>query len=243
MKKILALICIVVMAVCLAGCGKSIEEAKVGETVEFGKYRGNAIEWIVLKEERGKKLLLSKYILFEKAPFYTAYGDEERKLYASKIKTSADMKYPNSGINYYLNRKFIFECFSDKEEKQIVKTKIDTRMSDDEPKDDAWYKVFLPLPIEIDKEYICGKYNQKWASGFDWEIKYRTLEALRNKEKKRLTDEEKMVKDNWWYWTRNIIGGLGVIITPNGETDLALAVEHNSLKYSGIRPMMWVKAK
>jgi len=243
MKKILALICTMVVALCLTGCGKSIQEAKVGETVEFGKYKGNAIEWIVLKEENGKKLLLSKYILFEKAPFYLAHSERDREL-SERIKTGKDMKYSKSLINYYLNENFIFECFSDKEEKQIVKTKLDTRMSDDEPNDDGWYRVFLPKPTEIDKKYICAKYNQKWASGSDWEIKYRTLEALRNGERKRLTNEEKRVKDNWGYWTRNIISGLGVIITPNGEMELAITVEgHNSLKYSGIRPMMWVQVK
>lgn len=244
MKKILALICIVVMTLCLAGCGKSIQEAKVGEIVEFGKYKGNSIEWIVVKEEEEKKLLLSKYAIC-KEKFHInhrAFTSDEPINYIKKH------PYSHSDISRYLDRDFLYDCFTDEEGKKIIYSKVVTEVKTSKTtyKEESWHYIFLPVYEEIESQYReCrpARYaNKVW-----------TLEDDRKFGKERLTDFDKTKKDNCWYWTRKAFPAWydSEYEIACGIRDIAVYIgpyaifEGTSLASSekGVRPMMWVKTK
>lgn len=74
-------------------------ELKVGDTFEFGKFKGNPIKWIVLKNRNGKLLVLSDKILCKKA-----YGGK---------------KWDKSNIRIWLNNEFYNSSFSESEKNFI----------------------------------------------------------------------------------------------------------------------------
>ena len=84
------------------------KEKNTGTVVRFGRYKWHPngkpepIEWLVLKLEDGKMLLISKYVL--------DYRVFDRKL----------QSYENSEIRTWLNGDFFSEAFSNEERKRII---------------------------------------------------------------------------------------------------------------------------
>ncbi|MBQ6132727.1 MAG: hypothetical protein IJI65_01080 [Lachnospiraceae bacterium] len=112
-----------IIAVMVTGCGSSqspekvitvenIKDAKVGDVIKFGSYEqdnnmsnGNEpIEWIVLEELSGKRLLLSKYVLDGKP-----YNGEPAEVY-----------WENCTLRSWLNDDFYNTAFSDSEKQRII---------------------------------------------------------------------------------------------------------------------------
>ena len=111
-----------------AALKETIETAQVGDIIEIGSFEQDGdetngaepIEWQVLAEEDGKKLLLSKYILM---PLGNMMYDE----------------FPGDGVNYtwkecgirtYLNGEFYESAFTDAERALIAETELRTTWSD-----------------------------------------------------------------------------------------------------------------
>ncbi|MCR5311791.1 MAG: sigma-70 family RNA polymerase sigma factor [Lachnospiraceae bacterium] len=109
-----------------AALKETIKAAKVGDFIEIGTFEQDGdtangtepIEWMVLADEDGKKLLLSKYILM-------SIGDM--------------MKFPGDGVNYtwkecgireYLNGDFYESAFTEEERAQITETEIRSTWED-----------------------------------------------------------------------------------------------------------------
>ena len=109
-----------------AALKETIKAAKVGDFIEIGTFEQDGdtangaepIEWMVLAEENGKKLLLSRYILM-------SIGDM--------------MKFPGDGVNYtwkecgireYLNGDFYESAFTEEERAQITETEIRSTWED-----------------------------------------------------------------------------------------------------------------
>ncbi|MCR5801474.1 MAG: sigma-70 family RNA polymerase sigma factor [Lachnospiraceae bacterium] len=107
---------------------EAIINAKVGDIVEIGSFEQDGdetngtepIEWQVIADEDGKKLLLSKYILM---PIGNIMYDE----------------FPGDGVNYtwkecgirtYLNGEFYESAFTDEEREFIAETEIRSTWSD-----------------------------------------------------------------------------------------------------------------
>ncbi len=97
-----------------------IEESKKGDIIVFGSYEQDndmsngpeAIEWIVLKEEDGKMLLLSRYVLDTPDwPFGWKSGAKNRE-------------WENSYWRVWLNKNFYDKAFSSEEKQRIVETEI-----------------------------------------------------------------------------------------------------------------------
>lgn len=78
-----------------------------GNTVSFGQYNGESIEWLVLETENDEALLLSKDILIERR-----YSTRENALWA------------NSEINRYLNDELIYDLFSMEEAELLTAHRI-----------------------------------------------------------------------------------------------------------------------
>ena len=121
------------------------EVREIGNEVQFGQYEqdGNSnngkedIEWIVLAEEDGKLLLLSKYALDAK-PYNIG---------------NTDISWENSTIRKWLNQDFLNSAFTEVEQALILETKVYNSMAD---------QIFLLSYKEAfvdyftsDKERIC----------------------------------------------------------------------------------------
>ncbi|MDD6060210.1 MAG: DUF6273 domain-containing protein [Ruminococcus sp.] len=77
------------------------------KVIKIGTWEGKSIEWIVLKEERGSLLLLSKTILFQ-----SKYDDNSNN-------------WEQSYICKYLNNEFYNNAFSVSEKKVIINIKLE----------------------------------------------------------------------------------------------------------------------
>ncbi len=86
---------------------------KMYEIVEFGTYNGQPIEWIVLKKQGGKTLLLSKDIL-------------EKKKFNDKSKR---VTWKNCTLRKWLNESFYNDSFNEREKDLICETELETDYS------------------------------------------------------------------------------------------------------------------
>ena len=77
------------------------------KVIKIGTWEGKAIEWIILKEENGNLLLLSKTILFQ-----SKYDDDSNN-------------WKQSYICKYLNNEFYDTAFSTSEKKAIINAKLE----------------------------------------------------------------------------------------------------------------------
>lgn len=123
-KSIAILVCIIAFIVVLnyvisaSTSDRVYEKDNIGlEHVYFGAYEQDnitsngkePIEWLVLHEEDGKKLLVSRYCLD-----FQNYGDTDYTL------------WDNSNIRTWLNRSFYTVAFSEEEKKAITRSNLKT---------------------------------------------------------------------------------------------------------------------
>ena len=109
-----------------AALKEAIKAAQVGDIIEIGTFEqdGNTangtepIEWQVIAEKDGKKLLLSRYILMSLENKMEFPGD------------GVKYSWKECGIRTYLNGEFYESAFDDEERAQIVETEIRTTWSD-----------------------------------------------------------------------------------------------------------------
>ncbi|MDO5150551.1 MAG: DUF6273 domain-containing protein [Oscillospiraceae bacterium] len=78
--------------------------------ITLGTWEGKPIEWIVLKEDRDKALVITKSILFNRS------FDNQRS-------NNGNM-WNNCRLREYLNNEFFNLCFNESEKKRIMNTKI-----------------------------------------------------------------------------------------------------------------------
>ncbi len=111
-----------------AALKEAIETAQVGDIIEIGTFEQDGdeangaepIEWQVLADEDGKKLLLSKYILMPLGNMmYDVFPGD-----------GVNYTWKECGIRTYLNGEFFESAFTDAEREQIAETEIRTTWSD-----------------------------------------------------------------------------------------------------------------
>ncbi len=89
------------------------------ETVTFGAYQGQTIEWYVLDEQDGKKLLISKEIL-DSLPYDDAYVGYEWG--STNIRPASGATWETSSLRAWLNDTFLSAAFSSTEAAAIAAT-------------------------------------------------------------------------------------------------------------------------
>lgn len=125
---------------------------KVGSTVSFGEYNGHSIEWIVLDKADGKALLLSKYLLAQKA-------------YDSSNESAI---WSDSSIRSWLNGYFYSNTFSYSERLRIVDSYI---LNDDNPVfgtsggQNTYDKVFLLSTEEVVRYCSSSNVQAEYRNG------------------------------------------------------------------------------
>ncbi len=144
MKRVVSLLLIVILMWTII---PSLAESKIkaGNIVTFGNYDQNnktsdgkeAIEWIVLKVDGDNAFLLSRYVLASR-PFHSGKGK---------------IDWSKCSLRKWLNETFYKAAFSGKENKAIIKTKVNnTKKQSEEKKIDgkeSTDKVFLLSYAEL----------------------------------------------------------------------------------------------
>lgn len=133
--------------------------AKVGDTISFGEYGGESVDWIVLSTN-GKKMLLVSDSIIEQKPF-------------NKTK-SLDTTWENCSLRSWLNEDFFDTCFSADEQAFIATSTLPGSTNPDakqwsgyksSPYGMTWDattedKVFI-LSLEEANEYFTGENKAK----------------------------------------------------------------------------------
>ena len=133
-------------------------ETSEKKIITFGTYRQHmeggsfsnektAIEWIVLAEENGRKLLLSRYVL-DCQPYHTA---------------AEDVTWENSSLRKWLNEDFLNTSFSPEEQAaiQAVSVSADPNSNyESDPGSDTTDQVFL-LSMEEAEKYLVTDDDRK----------------------------------------------------------------------------------
>ncbi len=127
-------------------CKKAMDLVSEGKTVTMGEYfygedaGRKPLEWIVLKEQDDKQLLLSKYVI-DNTPYHSDW----------KV-----LSWRDCSLRTWLNTAFIEDAFTPEEaslfvESRRTKTRNIFHRTEDDP--DCYDKVFL-LSVEEVKEYL-----------------------------------------------------------------------------------------
>ena len=117
---------------------------KYGDIVKFGRYDGKPIEWIVIRVEENKIMLLSKDGLCSKA-------------YHSK---SGAVTWETSSLRKYLNSEFIEMCLNKNEQQIVLQTHIENRNNtsyNTAGGNDTNDKIFLLSMDEVKKVFNSNK--------------------------------------------------------------------------------------
>jgi hypothetical protein len=116
----------------------SVTNASVGETLEFGTYNGDPIEWRVLAVEEGRALLITEKVIMStnyhdtSTEQYTYWGD----FFANTTEFNAleETTWETSTLRYYLNGDFL-SGFTAEEQALIQTTELHT---EDNPVYGTW---------------------------------------------------------------------------------------------------------
>ncbi len=149
-KKMVTVTAVIASVIIIICCVVSFTTPKqfnllLGSTIELGSLEQNAenegpepIEWIVVAEENGKGLLLSKYCLAN-MPYDCGEG--------------ASQAWDSSSLREYLNGEFVAEAFSKEEQERLVSTELSNNSNAENAAKTSEDKVFLLSKAEIE-EYI-----------------------------------------------------------------------------------------
>jgi hypothetical protein len=134
----------------------SIYNIQIGETITFGKYEGEPMEWIALDKKEESALLFSKKII-NFLPF----------MENADIETT-DIEWASSSIRTWLNNEFLPAAFSEDEKESILTTTVENNAYPDdmfkiEDGVSTEDKVFLPsieeaqklMDVDIDSYFEC----------------------------------------------------------------------------------------
>ena len=92
--------------------------ARSAPSMAFG-----GIDWIILKEEEGRKLLLTKYLPLDRLPYARGLKSTRRYEGESWYVTYPDLHWYSSRLRAYLNEDF-YDAFSEEEKSRILPVHI-----------------------------------------------------------------------------------------------------------------------
>ena len=220
MKRITGIfLSVIVLASCILcyGCSSS-------QTVKFGNYQGEVIEWLVLDYEDGENLLISKKILDVKA-----YNDSENNEDENAI-------WEKCSLRAWLNNDFYSEAFSQEEQSKIVTSKVINsvnRRSGKPGGNDTEDNVFL-LSLEEAEHYFANGQGKN---------------ADPTKYVKKSFDDSRRTECVWWLRTTGEYTGWAACVRYNGMIDsmgeranTQAAIDQSGTEYLyGVRPVIRVK--
>ena len=205
----------------LAGC--SLDSTNVdqislssAETIVFGKYHDEDIEWLVLDTtQSGSKLLLSKYVI--EAKCFNVIGSDSAG-YDSQ-------SWENSDLRNWLNQDFLNESFT---EAEIYGISVTSKMNKGNTKyhvkgtSETYDQVFL-LSIDEAKAYFATEEDLR-------------AKPMANTESELWVDEDGYC--NWWLRSPGCDNTKSANVRSSGY--VYLRGDANNSSILGVRPALWV---
>lgn len=205
----------------------NISKATVGDRVVFGSYEQDnnerngkeQIEWVVLDEKDGKKLLISRYILDSR--------------YYSK---EAFQKWESSSLRSWLNKDFYEEAFSEKEKKYIAATALNNP-------DNKYYEELVKPYVTTDVIFLLGAEeaeaykNATATAGIMTEGVISTAYARANGLQLLKMGEQ---TESYWCFLRSCgyHDAYAALISTNGTIDRGgISISEEGI---GVRPVLWM---
>ena len=192
------------------------KQYKVGDTISFGRYPQDEdggvkpIEWTVMKTEKNKMLLLSKYVL-DAQP----YNKKDEKV-----------TWETSDIRRWLNSDFYITAFNDIEQSKIADTLVRTENNPESGTaggNDTEDKVFLLSREEAESLFINNEERRTTAT------KYAEKAGV-------YMDDEGY--SGWWLRSPGDCSIYAAGVYYDGWVDRnGIYVDHD---YDGVRPALWL---
>ncbi len=246
---------------------ESAEEQEF-ETVVFGTYEQDGdetngaedIEWLVLDEQDGKKLLISKYVL-DAAPYDDAAVGYDWSSDSSRPAT--DVEWADSSLRAWLNDDFINAAFSSDEQNAIATvTNSDTKNnathtaataadSSIHATSESQDEVFL-LSVSEANSYFANK-AARMAYATDYAISQGVYTGV-TADPTGSEDAEAASGAVWWLRTNGYYSGYASVVVDDGYVhgagyrmagELHDGAEHQTYTSElggnvGVRPCVWV---
>lgn len=193
---------------------KNLPDIKVGDTIEFGEYEKDQIEWKVLDVQGNKALLISKYGLDCKA-----YNDDYKAV-----------TWEDCSLRKWLNDDFYNKAFTDKTKKIIIESAVTAEKN---PKygtaagNDTMDKLFL-LSISETEKYFKSNEDRKCKP---------TAYAIKNGVSVNNSN------DNCWWWLRSpgYNSNFSALVISDGV--VRVFGGNVSLSNGAVRPALWIDLK
>lgn len=204
-----------------------VSAARIGDYVVFGSYEQDnnvrngkeQIEWIVLDEKDGKKLLISNYILD------TRVYDE------ATVQT-----WDKSSLRAWLNEDFYDEAFSEKDRLYIASTNLHNP-------DNKHYESLVKPYSTTDVIFLLGAEEAEAYKNSEATAKIMTREAVSTPyaRARGLRDFQWEQKDTgFWYYLRSCgyHDSYAALLSAKGTVDRGgISINEEGL---GIRPVLWI---
>ena len=129
-----------------------IMNSNIGDTVTFGSYDGNPIEWVVLDKTDSKAMLFAKYNFMEKRAYNTGQNY---------------VPWETSDLRLWLNNEFLNKVFSESEISAIADTNVNNFEETDGYMNDTVDKVYLLSHADF-KKYRDILYKYDAVYEVDW---------------------------------------------------------------------------
>jgi hypothetical protein len=193
-------------------------EVKAGDIVKFGHYEqgantenGEEVEWLVLDVKENEALLISKYVLENRA-----FNDAD----------NSGSIWENSSIRNWLNDEFLKTAFTEKEQEAILISTVDN--NEERQGSDFWF--MLREPVE-GKETEDKIYILSYAEA---------LEYFKS-DSDRAAEVTKHVYNNmgWWLRSPGMLKSNAMTVKDTGAVNENESTWETST--IGVRPVMKVK--
>ena len=232
---------------------ESINEAKVGDYILFGKYEQDNnyrngredLEWLVLAKEDNKILVISKYGL-EFKRFHDITSREMRKI-------PGGITWEKCSLRKFLNEEFINNAFSTAEQNQIISTTVTADVNDRglSPGNDTTDKIFLLSVNEANKYFSddsarrCKCTTYCYAQNIYREVQEEDCdecdddiyEACCAGKINGCDRADEAGGWGWWLRTRGDFLHLTAYVVSNGAVS---SYGHDTDYYGVVRPAMWI---
>ena len=244
-------------------------EEQTFQTVTFGSYEqdgdasnAEAIEWYVLAEQDGKKLLVSKYVLdavaFSDVDEGVTWGD-------SSPRPTTDVQWADSSLRAWLNGEFLQTAFSDEERSAIVNTTNTDTKSNTPATAATWSDPAVHVATESDDSVFLLSANEArtYFNNSSARMAYPTQHAIDQGVYTGVTsgpdgqiDQDRSGSAVWWLRTSGYYGGYTSVVTDDGyihgdgyriNGELHDGYDNHGESASelggnvGVRPCIWVE--
>lgn len=209
---------------------KISQDCKVGDTITFGSYPQDLdlaagkkpIEWIIVKKDLGKILVLSKKAL-DLRPYHEKWEP---------------ITWKDSDIRRWLNDIFYKEAFNETEKEKIQMTHVKVRQ-------ECLHYGAPPAEDTFDKVFFLSGEEDIGLRGTDW-----YCEPTDYVRKRFIKDKEETHYISWWYGNSSNTSYYVPYVDEKGSSGFCYYDEDNC-EYSeinestitdmrGVRPVMWI---